>query len=86
MGFCYSEILYSEARRHYGLSQLASDPIIRDGHLETMLALWVAAEMMREEGKEACRDFRKSEKKRPLRLRPLRQDCRKVIPEQQEAR
>lgn len=82
MGLCYSEILYSEARRHYGLSQLASDPVIRDGHLETMLALWVAAEMMREEGKEECRDFRRSERKRLLRLRPLRPDCRKATREQ----
>lgn len=70
--FYYANLLLGEARKHYKLSQLTSDPLIKNGHLEIVLALWVAAEIMRREGRQQWRDFPKSEKKRLLRLRPLK--------------
>lgn len=80
--FHYARLLTDEACKQFRLSQLADDSAICEGHLEVMLALWVAAELLRREGRRLWHTFPKSEKKRRLSLSPLRRACRENIQRQ----
>lgn len=72
----YARLLDEEAKKKMILADLSSEPVIRNAHMESMLALWVGAELLRREAKREWHSCQKSERAKRLSLLPLSQGCR----------